>query len=177
MTDLFYDGQTLTWRGYGAYKATSGMAGLQEPRYQCISDGGPIPEGNYRLPLAVDKSDAQDDGTNSCTLRPASMMQHIPRGPNAGACERYWANWGFHRIRLEAADAHTRTRYGGRRSGFYIHDSTKGYSHGCIEVEGSFFSMFTMFLVAQPRGIQKRALSLSVRYQSGATTNGGTKRP
>jgi hypothetical protein len=45
----------------------------------------------------------------------------------------------MHRIRFEPADEKTKRRCSHRRSGFYLHDSTKGYSHGCIEVQGSFF--------------------------------------
>lgn len=42
-------------------------------------------------------------------------------------------NWGYNRIRLESADEKTRKACGGKRGGFYIHDSTKGYSHGCMK--------------------------------------------
>lgn len=176
MTDLQYDGQTLRWNGYGTYKATSGLEGLQDPKYQCVSDGGPLPEGTYRLQLAVDRNNAQDDGTGSCSLRPARPMQYIPRGADAGECEPYWANWGYRRVRLEAADSHTRAQCGGRRSGFYLHDSTKGYSHGCIEVEGSFFNALVSFVAAQPAKRARKFLTLSVRYLPGRATNGGTKR-
>lgn len=69
-------------------------------------------------------------------------LEYHPRGQAAGTCEIYWANWGYNRIRLESADEKTRKACGGKRGGFYIHDSTKGYSHGCIEVEPVFFSVF-----------------------------------
>ena len=53
-----------------------------------------------------------------------------------------------------------------RRGGFYIHDSTKGYSHGCIEVEGSFFSTL--------RATTSRRLTIEVKYIANRPTNGGT---
>lgn len=59
MSDLRYDGQTLRWNRYGTFRATSVLEGLQDPKYQCVSDGGPIPEGTYRLQLAVDRNNAQ----------------------------------------------------------------------------------------------------------------------
>ena len=176
MADLYYDGQTVRWPGRGTFKASSGLPGNQEPRYQCEPDSGPIPEGNYKLLLAVDRDYAKEDGTDSCTLKPARKMQYIPRGADAGPCEPYWANWGTRRVRLEAADAHTRARCGVARSGFYLHDSTKGYSHGCIEVEGTFFNAYIAYFVAQPHRNRNTYLTLSVKYQT-ASTYGGTKKP
>lgn len=174
MIDLVYDGRILHWHGHGNFKATSGMTGLQEPRFQCIPDGGPIPEGEYKIATQIDPHPARDDGTHSCSLMPARSMQLIPRGSAAAGCEPYWSNWGWHRVRVEAAELHTRQRCATRRSGFYLHDSTKGYTHGCIEVEGSFFSTFVGFI--RQRGSAVRNLRLKVQY-IGLTTNGGTASP
>lgn len=125
----------------------------------------------------MDRDYAQDDGTGTCALKPASAMQYVPRGPVAGACEVFWANWGHRRVRLHPADASTRARCGSSRSGFYIHDSTKGYSHGCIEVEGIFFNHFVAVVSSQPLNGSKLWLTLSVSYVPGRETNGGTKKP
>ena len=175
MTDLYYDGQTLKWPGYGTFNASSGLPGTQEPQYQCVPDSGPIPEGKYKLLLDVDRDNAADDGTNSCNLKPARKMQWIPRGADAGACEPYWANWGTRRVRLEAADSHTRGQCGARRSGFYLHDSTKGYSHGCIEVDGAFFNVYIGYYSTHLRR-KGQYLTLTVKYV-GTSTYGGTKKP
>ena len=126
--DTQYDGRILKWIGKGTFKATSGMPGYQEPTFQCDKEKGPVPEGNYYIPLI--KGDlARDDGTGVCKLAPSWQIQRIPRGSAAGTCESYWANWGHNRVRFEPADLSTKNACKLKRRGFYINDSTKGYSH------------------------------------------------
>ncbi len=91
MEDLYYDGTKLTWKGQGSFKATSGMAGFQMPKHQCIPERGPVPEGKYYVPLIAGDF-AEDDGNGICQLKPSWQIQHIPRGVKAGTCEPYWAN-------------------------------------------------------------------------------------
>jgi len=64
------------------------------------------------------------------------------------------------------------------RGGFYIHDSTKGYTHGCIEVEPRFFEVLRHLIATMqsPHGRPKDRLNLLVKYLPGQTTNGGTYR-
>lgn len=173
IADLEYNGQTLSWIGFGKWKATSGLKGHQVPSEQCTTDAGPVPEGLYSS-LLSSGGEAQDDGTNTCSLTPAWGFQTIRRGEAAENCESYWANWGYHRIRIEPADVATRNsciKEGHHRSGFYLHDSIKGYSHGCIETEGTFFTMLRKFMSEQTR---KKRLYLKVKY-TGDSTYGGTK--
>ena len=133
MDTLHYDGTTLTWNTKGSYKATSGMNGYQKPEFQCVKDRGPVPEGNYYVPL-IEGKDAKDDGGGICQLSPSWQIQKITRGTKAGICEPYWANWGYNRVRFEPSDKLTKSKCDPKRSGFYLHDSTKGFSHGCIEI-------------------------------------------
>ncbi len=115
-----------------------------------------------------------DDGTNSCNLAPAWGFQTIRRGEAAGNCESYWVNWGYHRIRIEPADIATKNacvKQSINRGGFYLHDSTKGYSHGCIETEDGFFTTLRMFISKQ---YKKKHLYLKVKY-AGDSTYVGTK--
>jgi hypothetical protein len=191
---LEYDGQTLTWKPGGhRYRATSGLVeeailpgGIRSltdhriPSQQCVRDRGPIPEGNYYLQARLDPQKyARDDGTNRCNLRAAGPIQHIPRGGDpalgprgmrAGRCEPFWANWGWRRVQLQPADARTARACSPARGGFYLHDSTKGYTHGCIEVEGAFFDRLIRFART---GRQSRML-LKVAYRT-PTTDGGTR--
>jgi hypothetical protein len=83
----------------------------------------------------------------------------------------YWANWGFNRARMEPADIVNRARCKPMRGGFYLHDSTKGYTHGCIEVEGRLFSILRNHHIMT----KKQTLTLKVTYVPGRETNGGTK--
>ncbi|WP_221892335.1 hypothetical protein [Teredinibacter haidensis] len=57
------------------------------------------------------------------------------------------------------------------RGGFYLHDSTKGYSHGCIEVETRIFPLLRAF----NKATNKNTIILKVKYNKGVATNGGTK--
>jgi hypothetical protein len=107
-----------------------------------------------------------------CSLRASWKFESIPRGKSAGACEEYWQQWGWHRIRFEPADASTRARCSPRRGGFYLHDSTKGFSHGCIEIDGRFFTVLADVIA----GGTHKELQLRVHYVAGRITNGGTAR-
>lgn len=168
--DLEYDGQILTWkRKHQTYKATSGALLYQKPAEQCTKDVGPVPEGTYKLRLARSGT-AKDDGTLRCHLMAGSGIQTIPRSP-AVVCGDYYAAWGINRVRIEAADNATKQACGGSRDFFYLHDSTKGYSHGCIEVEGTFFKS----LRAEADKHIRRHLLLRVKYVAGRSTYGGTR--
>lgn len=167
--DMIYDGQLLRWPGHGSFRASSGLPGFQRPGQACTPDSGPVPPGYYKVFLA-DQGAAQDDGRDACNLKPAWGIQAIPRGPAAGDCEAYWANWGNNRARLEPADAATRNRCSPVRAGFYLHDSTKGYSHGCIEVEGRIFPLLRTYA----RGSRRATMIIKVEYAGQRETNGGT---
>jgi hypothetical protein len=170
--DLAFAGQIVRWRGHGIFRATSGLPKYQLPQFQCLQDNGPVPEGAYVVKLVGAGAPARDDGTGSCSLQPSWQFESIPRLAATGDCEPYWRQWGWHRIRFEPADEKTRLRCRPRRSGFYLHDSTKGYSHGCIEIEGRFFAALRTVIAS---GRQKQ-LRLRVQYVPGRQTNGGTGR-
>lgn len=170
--DMEYDGQALTWQGRGSFKATSGLPESQMPINQCVPDYGPIPEGFYRV-FIRDHGVAQDDGRGFCVIKPSWGIQVIPRGKDADGCEQYWANWGNNRARMEPADTITKLRCNPVvRGGFYLHDSTKGYSHGCIEVESNLF----IHLRNYHKQTSKNTVILKVKYVNGRATNGGTKK-
>ncbi|WP_151637642.1 L,D-transpeptidase family protein [Noviherbaspirillum aerium] len=163
------DGQRLHWNGV-RFKATTGFKGFQHPTHQCTPEYGPIPEGVYKVFLWK-KGLAKDDGNNRCNLAPTWGIQQNPRGEAAGKCEPFWANWGQNRARMEPADVKTQQACKPSRGGFYLHDSTKGYSHGCIEVEGTFFHSLRHYAGAT----RQSYLVLRVKYVSGRPTNGGTR--
>lgn len=170
--DLFYNGQILKWNDKGlAFKATSGMKGHQMPGEQCVPDAGPVPEGEYKIYIS-DHGMAKDDGRGICALKPSWGIKEIPRGAKAGMCEPYWANWGKNRARMEPANETTKRRCAPiARGGFYLHDSIKGYSHGCIEVDTKIFGHLRKYHSAS----KKQTIILQVKYAVGRGTNGGTK--
>lgn len=173
--DLLYDGPRLQWRGHGIFRATSGRPGRQSSGLQCDTTGGPIPEGRYFLLLREDKT--VHSPTEDCELPPAWHLQAIPSGEQAGACAPVWALWGRNRIRLTRIDPLPKA-CPMPRGGFYIHDSTKGYTHGCIEVEPLFFSVLRhiIAMAGTPHGTAIDRLCLLVKYLPGQITNGGTYR-
>ena len=170
--DLFYDGQFLKWTDKGlTVKATSGLPGHQIPGEQCVPDSGPIPEGLYKVYIA-DQGLAKDDSRGICALSPSWSVQEIPRGTKAGACERYWASRGINSARMEPANESTKKHCAPiTRGGFYLHDSVKGFSHGCIEVVTRIFTHLRLHHSVS----KKQTILLQVKYTSGRATYGGTK--
>lgn len=166
-----YDGQVLSWGTRGEFKATSGLPGSQQPDKQCIPDSGPIPEGFYKIFIG-NHGLAEDDGRGLCALKPSWGIQSISSGEMAGECAPYWANWGKNRARMEPADLETKSKCSPiMRGGFYLHDSTKGYSHGCIEVETRIFPLLRTF----NKATNKNTIIVKIEYIEGIETNGGTK--
>lgn len=180
MEDILYNGPFLIASFSGKtkiYKATSGMVDFQKAEFQSKKDAGPIPAGRYNLLLMEDKSQAKGNFT-TCSLIPSQKLQRIPRGMDAvipttiqerlrrqgysdTTCDTYWANWGANRI---AVSPLTGTKTFGR-AGFYIHDSQKFFTHGCIEVEPVFFDDLRLFM----KSTKKKFLLLKVEYPSPET--------
>ncbi len=189
---LLYDGTHVWWKNPGdgqgemSYRASSGLdessAGgtdYRNEQYQCVKDRGPVPGGLYVLKLKIDQ-DGTEHRAATCTLMPSWEIQTIPRGSAApGDCDQYWANWGYNRVRIEAANVQTRSACSPRRGGFYLHDSTKGYSHGCIEVDTQFFTRLRAYVRRLGTGgSRKRLLNLRVDYrQKDMATYGYTDQP
>jgi hypothetical protein len=158
---------------------------------------GPIPEGKYHISLKEDPH-IFAIGNGVCALTPSSLIQRIPRGGDprlhnpelyvpsclyprrgqiaydgqyANGCDPYWANWGEHRVRLEP-DAETAHRIAiecNSRGGFYLHDSHKGFTHGCIEVEPGFFVRLQHYV----RLVKETKMLVIVKY-AGDSTYGNT---
>ncbi len=76
----------------------------------------------------------------------------------------YPTGWGTWRARLEPRDV------SGGRHNFYLHNSTKGYTHGCVETCDSLYSRFSAYHDSGLRGID-----VLVDYTTNST-NGGTAR-
>jgi hypothetical protein len=96
-------------------------------------------------------------------------LQTVPYGSTE--CHPTFQNWGHNRVRFRPANQATKSACPEPRGGFYLHDSTKGFSHGCIEVDNAFFNRLYMYtLVAKPDFIELR-----VQYAH-KETNGGTKK-
>jgi len=138
---VVYDGDELIWYGGDGnvvkkYPATSGLGGSQNSKFQSTPDAGPIPEGSYNVDLSLnsDRTVSIDSGTG--IIWAGKGIERIPKTftTSSGSIEGYSA-WGNIRARLMPLSGNT---FG--RSNFYLHNSHKGYSHGCIETTTQFFN-------------------------------------
>ncbi len=181
---LIYSGEKLAWAGMGEWAATSGMIGYQSPDQQHIVDHGPIPEGKYTLSLKLggnatvtsyktDKSgritEANLDGRSEiqslqCIKNPADKKDD----PTDDVV--ILSNWGSNRVRLARVQLFSKNT--AHRGGFYIHDSSKGFTHGCIEVGSGFFDVLREY--AKNNNKKLATLGLLVLYTDD-TTSGKTK--
>ncbi len=174
--DMFYDGDDVDWYGVGKFNATSGLPGHQIASEQTISDQGPIPEGVYSFSLKI-AGMARVVNVARGQLDTAQGIQSLDAMPGPDGKLYEAPNWGKNRVRLNALYI---SRSGARhRGGFYLHDSTKGYTHGCIEVDPRFFTRLRQYATdeaAKKHG--RKWLILKVKYPSSlASTYGGTAVP
>lgn len=82
--------------------------------------------------------------------------------------------WGSNRVRLNIIKIYNGDAK--HRNGFYLHDSVKGFSHGCIEVDTAFFKRLCLFAAEQSQKKNgKKTMNLLVKYPSLlASTQGST---
>ena len=194
---LRYDGQTLYWNAPGdtdKFKASSGLVVMNNRMfrvgnvvyafredyrctfYQRYPDHGPIPTGTYTVATTIPKNPYATFNATSCDLQWSNSIQVIPRGGDAkaapsgataGSCEPYWSNWGFNRAALVPHP----DMVAKNRGGFFLHDSSKGYTHGCVETEQRFFTDKLIPAVKADPGVE---ITLTVKYDASFHTFGGT---
>jgi hypothetical protein len=185
---LLFDGKWLYWNAPGdtaKYHASSGLVEgtdrmfrigpwvyVFREDYRCswdqkTKDRGPIPTGTYTVATTIPKNPYATFNAASCSLNSSNSIQIIPRGGDekdkpsgseAGMCEPYWANWGYNR----AALVPHRDMVAPHRNGFFLHDSSKGFTHGCVETEQRFFTDKLIPLAKKSPGA---AVTLKVKYE------------
>ena len=197
---LRYDGRSLYWEEGTTRKAFLASSGIHATPirafrvgtvvycfredyrwrwYEKVKDRGPIPSGTYTVESRILKQPWAERKAQSCELIVAWGIQKIPRGdPNpdkdgdqptlttAGDCDPYWANWGSNRVRLSPH----KDMVAPHRDGFYVHDSVKGFSHGCIETELDFFVKY-LFPYATKNPNKRFYLGVDYKHER---TYGGT---
>ncbi len=145
---------------YLSYAGTSGAEGFQSAALQDDADEGPIPEGDYKINLALSpRRFSQIDPTGQ-----TDQSDGVERVIN-GDGSRNNLMWGRWRARLNRENSTS------PRGNFYLHDSYKGYSHGCIETETI---VYYFLLYLSDAGYS--AIKVKVQYSKpNLSTNGGTK--
>jgi hypothetical protein len=174
--DLDYRGTYLAWLrhlppGLGPdpliFHATSGLDRHQIAHQMKEKDLGPVPEGTYRLLARLDPKQDSVAAANRVEARRTAEsitnlndgVQFLPVGGNGPV----YPSWGTLRVKLTPV----RVDMGRREGGFYLHNSHKGFSHGCIEVGTTptrvdFFTTLLRFATATtPRPFH---LALRVKY-------------
>jgi hypothetical protein len=179
--DLVYSGTTLVWksslppsaRGQDPlyFPATSGL-GRPTAGEQNLPNMGPVPPGSYSFLAAFDplqstisQANARTDGLNNAR----EGIQAVPTTDPKAAHD-----WGRWRVRL------TRQGQTHGRDGFYLHDSHKGHTHGCIEVGPDKSRTFFDYLIEYASDKRKPKLRLTLRVVYGdrdAPTKGDTAYP
>jgi L,D-transpeptidase catalytic domain len=190
MEFIYYDGTKLFWLKDGktaaSFDASSGHGfdlssdDFQKPSKQCVPWEGSIPEGTYRLDTWINSKVPDYTVKNgACDLNRQHGVQKVPKEKkmkptgSGGSCIHLW---GPNRVNLHPHDQQTRTACTPRRNGFYLHDSKKGGSSGCIEIGASFFKMLREWVKKNnPKNEKKQLLLLAVKYL-GTTTRGNTKK-
>jgi len=175
--DIFYDGQHVYWYGAGnfkgTFKATSGLTGHQSASEQTKSDMGPIPAGRYTFSIKLAGTAHVVDVAHS-TLDTKQGIESLDDMPGPDGKLYQSSAWGHNRVRLNPQIIfNSKARH---RGGFYLHDSTKGYSHGCIEVQPTFFTKLRSYAEQQAKERNgRRVLTLLVQYPNAkASTYGKT---
>lgn len=186
---LFYDGKKVKEYS-GQYKsfqkstfikeygATSGAYGKQSALNQNLKEIGPIPSGEYFIDLRLEITRrAGLVSANNPELAAGHGIQIIPwyRKWIIGSGEERQAlypGWGQWRARLEKIIISSTDPLVESRDNFYLHDSYKGESHGCIETETElYYDLATLKKSGQLK------VKLWVHYSSLDTpTNGNTLR-
>jgi hypothetical protein len=184
-TDLIYTGKWLVWvRALPAqlstnaphfFAATSGLLGHQVAREKCNENHGPLPEGTYSLLAAIDKQQANVQMANAMGEQSISNRRDGIQFLRIGGNGPVDAPWGTMRVQLNPVKGDMC-----KRSGFYLHNSHKGFSHGCIEVGASttgadFFTALQGYVMEAGHYSQ---LTVRVKYSfPEQTTVGATYRP
>ncbi len=181
---MTYTGQKLVWDGFGpigGYLAASGLEPVpsggedyRKPQYQHLRDKGPIPEGDYLVPLKIGGTALADAAKGELLTAADYEIQEVPSevpgAPRAGSWNLV-PLWGCHRAKLKKVGFKDTSIV---REGFYIHDSDKLYTHGCIEVASAFFDKLIEF-AKNPANQGVKFIALKVDY-TGVTSTKATKR-
>jgi hypothetical protein len=180
--DLLYRGRHLVWfRSLPSavrpprplvFAATSGLTGYQLAKLQTWKDVGPTPEHVYTFLAGLDPAQGSVGQANARHARATSLR--VP--PYDPAFDHQEAGLQF--LPLEASGAPVSSAWGtmrvrlfpvvlpSGRGGFFLHNSRKQFSHGCIEVGRArdgrdFFETLLAYARAEGRG---RTLRLKVKY-------------
>ena len=154
------------------YNSASGMSNahlengeiinLQQAKYQNVRNGGPTPEGKYEINLIPDPSRVAntDPNTGELLRNPEGGIEKVPDRVEAGGGKFFtYEAWGENRAYLKPIRVTGATSEQRDNDSYYIHDSEKGYTHGCIEVDSDFFNQLNNY-----RNAGNKKIEVIVKY-------------
>ncbi|MBS1927750.1 MAG: hypothetical protein IT254_07365 [Chitinophagaceae bacterium] len=145
-------------------------------KYQKVRDMGPTTEGQYLINLKPSFDRVAKAGSDGELVRSKQGgVEKIPdEVPIPGDKENVWTyeNWGTNRAYLSPVKVTGATSKDRDITSFYLHDSEKGYTHGCTEVQTELFDKLAEYKKA---GNEK--IDVIVQYpDKNASTNGRKKK-
>ncbi len=132
---------------------------LQKSKYQYVKNGGPTVEGKYRINLLPDPSRVAKESQGILERNKEGGIEQIPEG--------YTQAWGNERVRLQPLSVKQPVDENGVNrnrdiNSFYFHDSKKGGTSGCTEVESDFFTVLKEY-----RDAGNKYIDVKVEYPNG----------
>ncbi len=174
---IIYTGQETIWVSDGQalidddhYPASSGLKDNQNDyRFSMWQnhENGPLPEGGYKVNLqpSPDRIAKYDSKANTLITNPNGGIERIPQDTKT---VNFSQGWGTIRARLDpmsTTDLHGRVP----KTSFYLHDSSKGFTHGCVETSNALFNKLLNYRKTHA------AISVYAVYKSAiASTHGNT---
>lgn len=150
---------------------------LQVAKEQTVKNGGPTVEGKYKLNLKPDPERKAEIRNGDIVRDPENGMQSLDgmTDPDQPGKTFIAPAWGKNRIRMIPVSVKQTANDPKRKrdiSSFYFHDSTKGESHGCHEVDTEFFDQLKQY-----RSEGNDEIFVKVQYPTpNHKTNGGTEK-
>ncbi|MEE3486294.1 MAG: RHS repeat-associated core domain-containing protein, partial [Bacteroidales bacterium] len=153
------------------YKASSGLLACEESNNEDLRNtskqyvpNGPTVEGKYQINLKLDPDRMAepiylpDDGVD---LKRGSGIEQIPKEVVSASGEDIYTfpGWGKQRAHLDPISVPDVK--GRDEMSFYMHDSSKGFTHGCVEIESSFFDDLRDY-----RNDNNTYIEIMVKYES-----------
>jgi len=159
----YYSGST----GDRSHAVSTGPADSGLPWSQatsrCQTENGPLPPGRYKINLGPNP-DRFASVLDTGELASGQGVQQIPSsGTTPDGRTFTYPGWGTWRARLTPIGSTSTT---GRPSpNFYLHNSVKGYSHGCVETPDKFRDLLKSY-----RSSGNRSIEVRVNYSDGPVT-------
>ena len=125
---------------------------------------GPVPEGWYSINLTLNPNRKVGSNMSNGDIYSGEGIQTIPRGiKTLGGDWASYQNWGTKRARLDPYG--NSDKFG--RTNLYLHNSFKGFTHGCIESRTGVFDFLMKYR------IDHSTIHLQVAYPSPSTITNG----